>query len=145
MIFCPWNEIKRYESVIPHLQEALELVANLTDLTPRTCPLPHGKVMIQHGTTHDLESAKAEAHKKFLDIQYVLEGHEYCGWAPTESLTASEAFNEEKDCGLYIGATVPFRIDAGMCYVLYPEDAHKPCTHLDTPSEYTKLVIKLEL
>lgn len=145
MILCPWNQIDRYRDSIPHLQEAIDLVNSLTDMSPATYPLPHGKVMVQRGITHELESAKAEAHKKYLDIQLVCEGSEMCGWANTETLTPTAPFDEEKDCGLYQGDTVPFLITAGMCYVLFPEDAHKPCTHIKTPTTYTKLVIKLAL
>jgi len=145
MILCPWTQIERYESAIPHLREAIDFVSTLTDTTPATYPLPHGKVMVQRGTTHDFETAKAEAHRKYLDIQLVLEGSELCGWANTDNLTLCGEFNEASDCGLYTGTTEPFRITAGICYVLFPEDAHKPCTHFDIPTSYTKLVIKLEL
>ena len=145
MIYCPWSQIYRYADVIPHLQEAIDLVAQLKDLSPATYPLAHGKVMVQQGSTHDLDSAKAEAHRKYLDIQYVISGSELCGWAATDTLTLSGQFDEGKDCGLYDGETVPFRINAGMCYVLFPEDAHKPCGHIGEPTQYTKLVIKLAL
>lgn len=145
MILCPWNEISRYEAVIPGLKEAVEVVNNLPSREPATYPLSCGKVMVQKGTTHALEGAKLEAHEKFLDIQYVLEGQEVCGWAPTDSAALTEPFNKEKDCGLYLGSSTPITIQAGMCYVLYPEDAHAPCCHTEIPNEYTKIVVKLAL
>lgn len=145
MIVCPWKEISRYEAVIPGLKEAMEVVNGLTSWEPATYPLSCGKVMVQKGTTHALEGAKLEAHRKFLDIQYVLAGKEVCGWAPTDSVAITGEFNEEKDCGLYLGSSTPITMEAGMCYVLYPEDAHAPCCHLDTPNEYTKIVVKLAL
>ena len=72
MILCPWKEIDRYEAVIPGLQEAVEFINNLKSFEPAEYPLPRGKVKIQRGTTHPLEGAKCEAHRKYLDIQLVL-------------------------------------------------------------------------
>ncbi len=145
MIICSWKDINRYQSVIPGLQEAVDFVNGLQSFEPGTYPLPHGKVMVQKGTTKPLENVKAEAHKKYLDIQLVMEGKEFCGWAKTEDMKLVGEFDIEKDCGFYEGNMIYFQIDPGMCYVLYPEDAHAPCKHLDVPSDYTKLVIKLEL
>ena len=34
-------------------------------------------------------------------------------------------------------------LHAGEFCVLYPQDAHKPCTHLDGPHKVKKVVIKL--
>lgn len=145
MILCPWKELRRYESVIPGLSEAMALVEGLPSLEPATYPLSRGKVMVQKGTTHPLEGAKLEAHRQFLDIQYVLEGTEVCGWAPTDSVELLGDFNEEKDCGLYLGKSTPITMEAGMCYILYPEDAHAPCCHLDASTDYRKIVVKLAL
>ena len=145
MIICSWRDIDRYASVIPGLQEAVDFVNGLKSFEPATYPLPHGKVMVQKGTTKPLENVKAEAHRKYLDIQLVVDGKESCGWAKTEDLNLVGEFDVEKDCGFYEGNMMYFDITPGVCYVLYPEDAHAPCRHLDQPSEYTKLVIKLEL
>ena len=145
MIICSWKDICRYASVIPWLEEAVEFVGNLKTREPGTYPLRHGKVMLQKGTTRPMEDVKAEAHRKYLDIQLVLEGTEWCGWAKTEELSLVGEFDETKDCGFYEGEMKVFEIPAGVCYVLYPEDAHAPCRHIADPSDYTKLVIKLEL
>lgn len=144
MIVCPWKEIGRYAAVIPGLQEAIEVVSQLTDLTPRTVPLSgNNKILVQSGTTKPV--GDSEAHRKFLDIQYVVKGSEIMGWAPVDALTPADEFNEAKDKGMYAGPVDCIRITAGNCYVVFPEDAHAPGVHLDTPTEYTKLVIKLAL
>lgn len=145
MILCPWKEIGRYEAVIPGLQEAVEFINNLKNFEPAEYPLPRGKVKIQRGTTHPLEGAKCEAHRKYLDIQLVLQGQDMFGWAPTDTLTPAGEFSVEKDVGLYTGSTTPVAVPAGYCYVLFPEDGHAPCVHLDTPTEYVKALVKLEV
>ena len=77
MIVCPWKELHRYASLLPGLEDAVKLVDSLEDLTPATYPLPEGnKVLIQQGITKNAEGALAEAHREYLDIQYILEGQE---------------------------------------------------------------------
>lgn len=143
MIVCPFKELRRYAAVIPGLEEAIKTIEGLETLEPATYPLSCGKVMVQKGTTKPLAGAALEAHGKFLDIQYILEGQEVVGWAPTDTLTPEGAFNTEKDVGMYTGSSTPLTVKAGYCYVVYPEDAHAPGKHLDTPNDYTKIVVKL--
>ena len=145
MIVCPLKDIGRYASVIPHLQEAQDFLSKLQDLTPAEYPLPHGKVKIQQGTTHILDNTKIEAHRKYLDIQVVLQGQEMFGWAPLDTVQEIVPFDKDKDLGFYTGETIPVMVTAGNCYVLYPEDGHAPCSHLDTPTDYVKALVKLEL
>ena len=144
MIVCPWKEIGRYAAIIPGLEEAIAAVNTLTDYTPRTVPLSgSNKILVQTGTTKPV--GDSEAHRKFLDIQYIVKGSEVMGWAPVEALIPADEFNETKDKGMYAGPVDCIRITEGNCYVVFPEDAHAPGAHLDTPTEYTKLVIKLAL
>ena len=144
MIVCPWKDIGRYAAVIPGLEEAIAAVAELTDLTPRTIPLSGAnKILVQEGTTKPAKGQLLEAHREFLDIQYILEGGETVGWAPIEKLTLDGEFNTVKDKGMYAGECDFMDIRAGYCYVVFPEDAHMPGSHLTEARQYRKLVIKL--
>ena len=145
MILCPFKELRRYAAVIPGLEEAIKTIETLPNWEVATYPLSCGKVMVQAGTTKPLDGALLEAHGKFLDIQYILEGGEVVGWAPTDSLTPEGDFNEEKDYGMFSGSCTPITVPAGYCYVVFPEDAHAPGKHLETPNDYKKIVVKLAL
>lgn len=145
MIVCPWKEIDRYAAVIPGLAEAVEAVNNLKSFEPATYPLSCGKILVQQGTTKPWKDAQLEAHREYLDIQYILEGQDTVGWAPVETLTPAEEFNTQKDKGMYIGDNDPMVIKAGYCYVVYPEDAHAPNCHLEQPNDYRKIVVKLKV
>ena len=121
MIVCPWKDIGRYAAVIPGLEEAIAAVAELTDLTPRTIPLSGAnKILVQENTTKAAEGQLLEAHREFLDIQYILEGGETVGWAPIEKLTLDGEFNTAKDKGMYAGDCDFMDIRAGYCYVVFP-------------------------
>ena len=146
MIVCPWKDIGRYESVIPGLADAVKAINALTDFTPATHPLPNGnKFIVQQGTTKPVEGRQLEAHRAFLDIQLILEGGETVGWAPVDTLTPAGEFNTEKDAGMYTGTCDCLFIRPGYCYVVFPEDAHMPGSHVDTPVDYKKIVVKLKV
>lgn len=145
MIICPWKDLARYESVIPGLKEAMDLVASLENFEPATYPLPEcgGRVLVQNITTKPAEGAILEAHKNFLDIQYILEGGETMGWAPLETLEPAKPYNDVKDVWHFAGSCDLIDIRPGYCYVVYPEDAHAPGVHRDAEKQYKKIVVKL--
>lgn len=147
MIVCPFKDLSRYAAIIPGLEEAVKAVAQITDYTPRTIPLSGGnKILVQQGETRAPEGQLSEAHRDYLDIQYIVEGVDTIGWAPLETLTLDGEFDEAKDKGMYAGPVDFIAVKAGYCYVVYPEDAHMPNCHLDGKSiHFTKLVLKLKV
>ena len=146
MIVCPWKDLGRYTAVVPGLEEAMKVVAELTDYTPRTIPLSDGnRIMVQQATTKSAEGAKFEAHRNYLDIQYIVKGEEYVGWAPLETLEMEGEYNAAKDKATLVGHADFMRIGEGYCYVVYPEDAHIPGAYLENPCDIIKLVVKLKV
>lgn len=146
MIVCPWKDIGRYKAIIPGLEEVLAVTENLTDLTPRTIALSgRNKILVQANTTKEADGQLLEAHREFLDIQYIVKGGETVGWAPLDKLTLEGEFNTVKDKGAYSGSCDFMDIREGYCYVVFPEDGHMPGCHVDTPKEFVKLVVKLEV
>ena len=146
MIVCPFHELKRYAAVIPGLEEAMETIAAVTDLTPRTIPLSgNNRVIIQTYTSKLPAEGKIEAHREFLDIQYVVEGEECVGWANVDTLTPAGDFNTDSDIGFYTGHADLMRVGAGNCYVVFPEDAHMPGIAVAEPKTCTKMVVKLKV
>ena len=144
MIMCPWKDIMRYAPVLPGLEEAVEAVNALTSYEAKTYPLSDGnRFFVAVGTTR--EPSEAEAHRKFLDIQYIVKGQEVVGWADLEACQPAVEFNEEKDIGMYSGPFTYITIPEGVCYVAFPEDAHMPGRHLDVPNDFVKVVIKLKV
>ncbi len=146
MIICPWNDLKRYAPVINGLEEAMEAVNNLPSMEPATYPLSNGnKILVQLVNTKNWADSQLEAHREYLDIQYIIKGKEIVGWAPLNTLTPAGPFNTEKDKGMYIGKNTPVCIDEGYCYVVFPEDAHAPSVHMDEAGQVSKVVIKLKV
>ena len=146
MIVCPWKDIKRYAPVIPGLEEAVAAVAAMESYEPRTIQLSDGnKILVQQGTTKAAEGQLLEAHRNYLDIQYIVKGKEVMGWADLADCKLEGEFNETKDVGKYSGDFEYMTINEGVCYVAFPEDAHMPGRHLDVPNDFVKVVVKLKV
>jgi len=98
--------------------------------------------MVQQYQSKPLAEGKWEAHRKYIDIQYVAEGIERIGWAPIGRLTESEPYNEENDVAFYQGEGDFVTVPTGSFVILFPEDAHMPGIAVDTPGPVTKIVVK---
>ena len=144
MIVCPWKDLGRYAAVLPGLEEAVEQVNALTSFEDKTYPLSDGnRFFVANGTTKPVDVA--EAHRQYLDIQYIVKGKEVMGWADLAACELVGEFNEAKDIGKYTGNFEYLTIREGMCYVAVPEDAHMPGRHLDVPNDFVKVVVKLKV
>ena len=145
MIICPWKDILQYKSMLPGIEEAFAAVNALTAYEDKAnYPLSDGNrffLAVQGTKAPDV----AEAHRKYLDIQYIVKGQEVVGYAPLEACEIVGEFNEEKDIGKYTGNFEYITIGEGMCYVAFPEDAHMPGRHLEVPNDFVKVVVKLKV
>ena len=146
MIICPWKDLGRYADVIPGLEEAIKVANSVTSFEKASYPCGEGnKVNATTTKTKAAEGRELEAHRAYLDIQYIVKGSEVLGWAPIEKLTPTCEYNEEKDYCLYKGDCDYFEIREGYCYVVFPEDAHLPAAHLTEERDVQKLIIKLKV
>ena len=144
MILCPWKDIKKYAPLLPGIEEAFDAVNALESYEPQTCSLSDGnRFMVNVGTT--IAPDVAEAHRKYMDVQYIVKGKEVMGWADLADCQPATEFSEEKDIGMYSGDFNFITINEGMCYVVFPEDVHMPGRHLDVPNDFVKVVVKLKV
>lgn len=89
-------------------------------------------------------STLSEAHKKYIDIQLVLEGSEVIGWAPIAQAGKAVEEKPENDYCLYECDTQSFTLTKGYFAVLYPSDVHLPGQALnDVPENVRKIVVKV--
>ena len=144
MIICPWKDIRKYAPLLPGIEEAFDAVNALESYEAKTYPLSDGnRFFVAVGTTK--EPDLAEAHRQYLDIQYIVKGQEMVGWADLAASTLEGEFSGEKDIGRYSADFTWHRIPEGICYVAFPEDVHMPGRHLDVPNDFVKVVVKLKV
>jgi biofilm protein TabA len=92
------------------------------------------------------ESVLFEGHRKYIDIQYIIEGEETIYWTPTNHLAVTTAYDETKDIWFSqsaIGDATPVILLAGQLVVLFPTDAHAPTHAVGAPMHVRKVVIKV--
>ncbi len=101
--------------------------------------------LVQHYETRSAAGAALEAHRRYVDIQYVARGHEAIHWAALVGLTVTMPHDTAKDITLYAMPhdAVPIPLRAGQCAILFPEDAHAPCCIWGEPTEVVKVVVKV--
>ena len=102
---------------------------------------------LQRYETHLPGQSRPEAHEKYVDIQYLVEGEEYVGWCPfSPDLKVAVPYNEAQDIVFY-DKLVPesnLLLQSGCFVVLFPEDVHSPQMAVDdVPMLVTKVVVKI--
>lgn len=98
--------------------------------------------LVQEYNTKDAKDAKPEAHKKYIDIQYVHVGAELIGIAPLtdQNIVKSEP---QKDITFYESETSFVKLEAGMFAIFFPSDLHMPGILETQPANVKKIVMKV--
>ncbi len=90
-----------------------------------------------------------EAHRRYLDIQYIASGSEIMGYAPITALSVQAPYTAEKDCELFGGPTAGlgefFRMPAGFFAIFAPADGHMPGLADGAPAAVRKVVVKVKI
>lgn len=147
MIIDEAKNMLSYAPLLPNLRAGLDAVKALgEDLEPGRYEFPGGYFMVQEGEAKPLYEGDFEAHRKYIDVQILLEGTEYVAFAPTGSLTVTKPYSEERDIFFLTGKEKQLiRFERGMFWAAFPQDAHKPGRYTDTPAHYKKIIMKLPL
>jgi biofilm protein TabA len=102
--------------------------------------------IVQTYETKPLEKSLFEAHRKFIDVQFVHSGRETILWAPLTTMREETmAYTDEKDAALWklTADSTPLHVSAGHFVILWPEDAHAPCVEWEKPEQVFKVVVKV--
>jgi YhcH/YjgK/YiaL family protein len=100
--------------------------------------------MINQYVSKEAESVKFEAHRKYIDLQYVIEGEEMMGVSGIENATETETYIAEKDIAFYTVSKVEYHAATPSAFfVFFPEDVHQPGVKAGNPREVKKVVFKI--
>ena len=91
--------------------------------------------------------ANYEAHRKYIDIQYMIKGKEYVGVVSYERCKTVENYDSNRDIEfLTCNDKVEYQtLNEGEFLILYPDDAHKPSIMIDEPKKVKKVVVKVRI
>lgn len=88
-----------------------------------------------------------ETHRRYADIQILLEGAEYAIVRDAAGLGVKTPYAAENDIEFHeVGAGAAEQrvsLEPGVAAFFFPEDAHMPCVARSAPSAVRKLVVKV--
>ena len=147
MIIDMTDNASFYNGLDKGISRALEYLKN-TDFSK----IPPGRydidgerlyVMVQEYETKPKAKGVWEAHRRYIDVQYLAEGVEAMGYAHIGNLTVQQEYSHEKDYELLSGKGDFFTARAGMFVVFFPHDAHMPSLARGAPAAVKKVVVKV--
>jgi len=102
--------------------------------------------LVDKSPSNPPEKSEFEAHRKYIDVHYVLSGQAMTGFAPVEKLTVTKPYDEKTDAASY---AVPksfskLKMLPGKFAVFFPGGGHMPWCHLDGPHDVHRVVVKVE-
>lgn len=101
--------------------------------------------IVQEYNTH-IESLYSEAHKEYIDIQFLVSGNEKIGIAPLTAEHKAVRSNPENDVWYYDCKMQFLTLSAGCFMVLFPKDIHMPNVISDNrPMLCKKVVVKVKV
>ena len=101
--------------------------------------------LVNEYNTKDQSEGKLEAHKKYIDVQFVAKGSELMGYAPLENQQIIEEYNEPNDITFFSGKKSFTQVDEGMFAIFFPTDIHLPGIKVNEKSYVKKVVIKVKV
>lgn len=144
MIVDSIENILFYEKMLPNVAAGMKKVKELKTLETGKYEFEGGYFMIQKGETKPMDEGTYEAHRKYIDVQIVVEGSEEVAWSPLDKLTSAIPYDPQKDAERLDGPKEHIlSVTAGMFYAAYPKDGHKPVSHTSEKQSFTKIVMKL--
>ena len=150
MIFNHLTNISTYKGLSPDIYSGLLFLQQASpDIAPGTYQLtPRVKAIVSEYETKVKNEVGFEAHRKNIDIQYLLKGEERIACMPIEKLTETEPYSEEKDAAFYAAEGVvaqTMTIGGGYFAIFFPQDGHMPQLSVDEPKMVKKVVVKVTI
>jgi YhcH/YjgK/YiaL family protein len=98
--------------------------------------------IIQRELGRNRSESKLEAHRKYIDIQYVIAGSDEMGWKPTSDCEmVAVPYDEDNDIMFFSDEPKSWnQVPAGSFTIFFPQDAHAPMV---SKSEIHKIVFKV--
>lgn len=103
--------------------------------------------LVQSYSTTPSSNKRFEAHRRYLDIQTLLDGTEIISHAPITRLQPATDYDSAKDFQLYHDSPAPnaLRLEPGDFALFLPQDGHKPGCLDQAVQAVRKIVIKIQL
>ena len=120
MIFGRKEDLNLYRGISKNLAKGIDFLLNFDTSKPEgKYEIDGDKVyaLVTSGKTKLAEEPIFEAHRKYIDLQYILSGEEDTGYAPVSDCIVTGPYDENGDYLLIKGEGSEVRTTAGNFYI----------------------------
>jgi biofilm protein TabA len=146
------NRIEFYKQYMANKKvwdEAFAYLKNtdLDKLLPGKYPIDGENVYasVTDNPTKPYESTAWESHRKYVDLQYVIQGAEKIAVAPVATAKITKVYDEKRDGAGYDTEGKLYEAKPGTFYLFFPPDAHRPNIKADGYEHDKKIVLKIRV
>ena len=148
MILTRLEEAKLYANIHSRFAQALVFLreSNLEELTSGRHEIAGDDLYVlvvkASGVGHS--NVRLEAHRKYIDIQYVLSGTDEMGWKSlTQCKIRQSDYDPQQDAEFFTERPNNWiKVTPGELAIFFPEDAHAPGAG---EGEFHKIVVKIKV
>lgn len=150
MIIDHLQQSARYNELYKGISQAFDYIANtdLQSVLPGKYEIDADNIfaIVQEYETLEAANEQMEAHRKYIDVQYMISGEERVGHAFLSSQKLSKEYSEEEDFLLVPDVPDFFtHFKAGMFMIFFPTDLHMPCIKIGNTGKVKKVVVKVKV
>ncbi len=150
MIIDKLENAARYINVYKGIDKALAYLqtTDLDSLAPGKYAIDGDDVfaIVQEYNTLNVAGEQMEAHRKHIDVQYMIRGCEQVGLALFNGQATSKEYSETEDYMLFPDTPTFFAtLDSGTFMIFFPTDLHMPCIKITEAEPVKKVVIKVSV
>lgn len=152
MIFDNLNNCEKYFGLNKNFEKAFDFLKNATpDLEDKKYELDGKELyaIVSSYNTKALEDGRLEAHRNYIDIQYIISGTETMEAVDISKVCPkSDGYNPEKDVEFFenLEKTSKCVVEAGEYGIFFPNDVHKPnLAYNGNSTAVKKIVVKVKL
>ncbi len=150
MIYDKIENIKTYAGISDDIRLGLEYLRDVNpDVEKGVYELsPRVRAIVSEYDTKVQNECGYEAHREYIDIQYLICGVEKISCLPLERLKVTQEYSGEKDAAFYSGTDtkpIDLLLGNGFFAIFFPQDGHMPQLCIDAPKAVKKVVVKVKV
>ena len=149
MIFDHITNLSTCKTLSADIFEGLRFLQQVSpDISIGTYQInPRVKAIVSEYETKVKNEVGYEAHRKNIDIQYLLKGEERVACLPVEKLKETKPYSEEKDAAFFTASIQPIEMTLGDGFfaIFFPQDGHMPQLSVGETKMVKKVVVKVEI
>lgn len=145
------QHVDYYNYLTKEIQFGLKYIkdTDFTNIENGRYELVEGKIFanVQEYVSKPVEEGKFEAHKKYIDIQFIVTGEENFGVGKLEDFSVNTEYDAEKDIAFFSPISEEsyrfITLKEKEFVILLPSDVHMPSISVNETKQVKKVVLKI--